>query len=123
MVAAGATAAFTNNVLRGGGVASLRLGGRALAAENRFVASPRPGGPPGQAVWALPGSSVELQDNHFTGWRNALVADGAEVSAHRNTVADAVLVAFRVRRPTAPPRVAENRIANTGVRELVIEAP
>lgn len=123
MVAAGATAAFTNNLLRGGGVASLRLGGRALAVNNRFVALPRPGSPPGQAVWALPGSSVELLGNAFTGWRNALFADGADVSALRNTVPDAVHAAFRVRRPTAPPRVAENRVPNPGVRELVIEAP
>lgn len=123
MVAAGATAAFTNNVLRGGGVACLRLGGRVLAVDNRFMATPRQGGPPGQAVWALPGSTVELLDNRFAGWRNALFAEGAEVSARRNTVDGAVNAAFRVRRPPGPPHVADNRVTGPGVRELVLEAP
>ena len=74
MVAAGTTAAFTNNVLRGGGVASLRLAGDVRAVGNQFIALPRKGGPPGQAVWALAGSSVELVGNRFEGWRSALVA-------------------------------------------------
>ena len=122
MVAAGATAAFTNNVLRGGGVACLRMGGSVVAVDNQFLATPRKGGPPGQAVWALPGANVELLGNHFAGWRTALFADAATVAAHRNAVKDAVTAAFRVRQPPVPPRVSDNQIVGPNVRELVIEA-
>ncbi len=121
MVAAGATAAFTNNVLRGGGVASLRMAGDVRAAGNQFIALPRKGGPPGQAVWALAGSRVELVGNRFEGWRSALVAESATVVARKNVVKDAAGVAFRVKKPAAPPQVAENEIVGANVRELELD--
>ncbi|MFM8471366.1 MAG: nitrous oxide reductase family maturation protein NosD [Limisphaerales bacterium] len=121
MVAAGATANFTNNVLRGGGVAALRMAGQVRAEGNEFTSTPRKGGPPGQAVWALPGASVELVGNRFTGWRSALVAESATVVARKNVVKDAVGVAFRVKQPAAPPQVGENEILGAGVRELEVD--
>jgi len=121
MVAAGATANFTNNVLRGGGVAALRMAGQVRAAGNEFTSTPRMGGPPGQAVWALPGASVELIGNRFTGWRSALAAESATVVARRNVVKDAVGVAFRVKKPAAPPQVSDNEITGANVRELEVD--
>jgi len=121
MIAAGATANFTNNVLRGGGVAGLRLAGRVRAEGNEFTRTPRKGGPPGQAVWALSGASVELAGNRFTGWRCALAAENATVVARRNVVKDAVGVAFRVRKPAAPPQVSDNEISGANVRELEVD--
>ncbi len=122
MVAAGATAAFTNNLLRGGGVASLRTAGDVRAVGNQFIGTPRKGGPPGQAVWALAGSKVELVGNRFEGWRSALVAESATVVARRTVVKDAAGIAFRVKQPTSTPQVAENEIIGASVRELIIEA-
>ncbi len=121
MVAAGATANFTNNVLRGGGVAALRMAGEVRAVENEFASLPRKGGPPGQAVWALPGASVQLVGNRFPGWRSALAAESATVVARKNVVKDAVGVAFRVKKPAVAPQVAENEILGAGVRELETE--
>ena len=121
MVAAGARAAFTNNVLRDGGVASLRLAGDLRAVGNHYIGLPRKGGPPGQAVWGLPGASVELVGNRFEGWRSALMAEGATVVARKNVVKDAVGVAFRVRKPSVAPQVADNDVAGTNVQELLLE--
>ena len=121
MVAAGATATFTNNVLRGGGVAGLRMAGDVRAMGNQFIGLPRKGGPPGQAVWGLPGASVELVGNRFEGWRSALMAEGATVVARKNVVKDAVGVAFRVRKPSVAPQVADNDVAGTNVQELLLE--
>ena len=102
-------------------MAGLRMAGDVRAMGNQFIGLPRKGGPPGQAVWGLPGASVELVGNRFEGWRSALMAEGATVVARKNVVKDAVGVAFRVRKPSVAPQIAENEIVGANVREVEVE--
>lgn len=123
MVAAGATAVFTNNTLRGGGVAAIRVAGHVTAQGNRFEGTAvRPGGPPNFGVWALAGTRVELTDNTVSGWRHALFGERATVIARDNTVRDAVTAAFRLRGSAAGTVVSGNQVTGTGVKELLVEA-
>jgi len=122
MVAAGASAAFTNNTLRGGGVAAIRTAGNVVARDNRFVGTQlRKVGPPNFGIWALPGAFVEMTGNTVGGWRHALFAEGATVNAQQNTVKDAVTAAFRVRGKPAQTVVTGNQVAGAGVKELLLE--
>lgn len=122
MVAAGASAAFTNNTLRGGGVAAIRTAGKVVAESNRFEGTQlRKVGPPNFGIWALPGALVEMTGNTVSGWRHALFAEGAGVTARQNTVKDAVTAAFRVRGKPAQTVVTGNQVAGAGVKELLLE--
>ncbi len=122
MVAEGASAVFTNNTLRGGGVAAIRVAGHVTAQNNRFEGTAvRKGGPPNFGVWALPGARVELTGNTVSGWRHALYGERAEVIARNNSVKDAITAAFRLRGSAAGTVVTGNHITGTGVKELLVE--
>ena len=122
MVAAGASAKFTNNTLRGGGVAAIRTAGKTIVTDNRIEGTQlRRGGPPNFGIWALPGAHVEMTGNTVTGWRHALAADGASVNARQNKVQDAITTAFRVRGNPANTSVTDNVVTGTGVKELLQE--
>ncbi|MFT5465183.1 MAG: parallel beta-helix repeat protein [Verrucomicrobiales bacterium] len=75
MVFKGATAEFTGNDFTGSGVAAIRSQGEIVVRGNDFKCpSPRKGGPPQFAVWALAGSKVEFaDDNKVEGWRESVV--------------------------------------------------
>ena len=89
MVFQGADATFTNNTIRGGGVAGIRVAGNVRAEGNSFLGEKiRPVGPPNFAVWALPGSKVVLRKNIFKTWRHAIVASKSTVSATGNEIRD-----------------------------------
>ena len=121
MVAAGATAAFTNNTLRGGGVAAIRVAGRVSARDNRLEGSgARPGGPPNFGVWALPGAHVEFTGNTVTGWRHALFGERAAITARNNQVRDVLTAAVRVRGEGQGTEVRDNQVP-AGVKELLVE--
>ncbi|MFA6544536.1 MAG: right-handed parallel beta-helix repeat-containing protein [Limisphaerales bacterium] len=122
MVAEGATAVFTNNTLRGGGVAAVRCAGTLRMLNNRIAGTAvRKGGSPNFGVWALPGAKVEMTGNTVSGWRHALFGDGASVTASDNTVQDAVQAAFRVRGKSEGTTVSGNKISGPGVQELLVE--
>lgn len=94
MVAAGARAEFHGNTFTGSGVAAIRSEGRIFVSANIFdCPKPRKGGPPQNAVWALPGSALaQTNDNRITGWRETknsavLVSSRAELL---NALAEAV---------------------------------
>jgi len=121
MVFRGAEATFTDNRLRGGGVAAIRSEGTVRAANNRFeCAALRVGGPPQFAVWGLPGSEIAFTKNSVTGWRHAIVADQATVTACDNRVADYGQPAFKIDRPTGKPVVVGNHFVSEHDRTGVV---
>ena len=72
MVFAGARADFTANQFTGSGVAAIRSQGQIFVCDNQFhCPAPRKGGgPPQDAIWALPGSMASVtDDNLIEGWR------------------------------------------------------
>ncbi len=122
MVFPGAMATFTNNTIRGGGVAGIRVGGVIKVLGNRFIGTNlRKAGPPNFAVWALKGARVEMHGNQIDSWRHALFADAAEVVATGNSVTNAYVAAFRIRSPSKPPRISDNKVAGANVQELLLE--
>lgn len=109
MVFAGSTATFSDNVIRGGGVAGIRVAGEVRIDNNRFEGTKlRRGGPPNFAVWALKGAKVSMSNNHISAWRHALSAGEAEVAAVNNRVSDFHAAAFVVNKSPTPPQIIGN---------------
>ena len=108
MVFDGAEATLVGNVIRGSGVAGLRVAGKVRADKNEFLGTLRTGGPPNFAIWALPGSDVTMTGNRIHGWRHALHASGASVSATQNRVSQFAKTAFVVRESSEPANVYGN---------------
>ena len=122
MVESGAKAVFSNNTLRGGGVAAIRVAGDIRMMNNRLEGTAvRKTGPPNYGVWALPGASVEMTGNRVSGWRHALHAEDATVVARDNSVEDAVGTAFRIRGRSGKTTVSDNRVTGKDVKELLVE--
>ena len=87
MVFENAEAIFTDNVIKGGGVAGIRVAGKIRAEDNKLIGTDlRRGGPPNFAIWGLPGSEIALQENKINGWRHGLHATKASVVATANIV-------------------------------------
>ncbi len=123
MVEENATAVFTNNTLRGGGVAAVRCAGTLRLTNNRIEGTAaRQAGPPNFGVWALPGAKVEMAGNTVSGWRHALFGEGASIVARDNSVADAFVAAFRIRGRAGQPPISGNRVTGKDVKELLVEA-
>jgi len=109
MVFAGSEATFTNNVIRGEGVAGIRAAGVVRADRNEFQGlTMRKVGPPNFAVWALEGSKVTLTDNSFSNWRHALHASKAETIVRDNKIKDFHQSAFVINAPSKPPAITGN---------------
>lgn len=100
----GATADFSENTIRGSGVAGIRAEGVVRIVNNTFDCPSlrKGGGPPQFAVWGLPGSEIMLSMNTIRGWRHALVADRAKVIASYNTVSEYWQVGIRISEPALP---------------------
>jgi hypothetical protein len=121
MVFRGSVATFIGNTIRGDGVAGIRANGSVHATNNRFEGTKmRPVGPPNYAVWALPGAEVRFSRNTVTGWRHAIYADRAKVTAFGNKVTGFPKVAFRLKQPVAGSEVSGNQIPadNPRLKEL-----
>ena len=109
MVFAGSNATFTDNVIRGEGVAGIRAAGVVRADRNSFEGlTLRKAGPPNFAVWALDGSQVTLTDNTFSNWRHALHATKAETVVRDNRIKDFHQTAFVINAPSKPPVITGN---------------
>ena len=69
MVFEGARADFTDNQFDGSGVAAIRSQGQIFVSDNRFFCpAPRKGGgPPQNAIWALPGSMASVTEHKAFG--------------------------------------------------------
>jgi parallel beta-helix repeat protein len=122
MVSEGATALCTNNTLRGGGVAAIRVAGKIRVAGNKIEGTAvRTGGPSNFGIWALPGAHVEMTGNTVSGWRHALSAEDAEITASGNTVTDALTAAFRVRGKQDSTFISGNHISGKDIKEVIFE--
>lgn len=109
MVFAGSEATFTNNVIRGEGVAGIRAAGVVRADNNSFEGlTLRKVGPPNFGVWALKGSKVTLLNNSFLNWRHALHASESESLVSGNTVNDFHKTAIVINKPSSPPVITRN---------------
>lgn len=114
MVSTGAQATLKDNVIRGGGVAGIRVAGTIIADDNEFDGtSLRKVGPPNFAIWALPGSRVTLTGNKFSGWRHALQSSEGHVTVTGNTVSNFHRAAFVIQKPASPPKIAGNNVVTT----------
>jgi parallel beta-helix repeat protein len=120
MVFAGAHATFKDNVVRGGGVAGIRVAGTIVVENNEFDGtSLRKVGPPNFAIWALPGSRVTLTGNKISGWRHALQSSEGHVTATGNTVSNFHRAAFVIRKPASPPEISDNKVVTTDKSDTV----
>ena len=109
MVFAGSDATFTDNVIRGEGVAGIRAAGVVRANRNEFQGLMlRKGGPPNFAIWALEGAKVTLTDNSFSTWRHALHATKSETIVRDNKIKDFHQSAFVINAPSKPPAITGN---------------
>ena len=121
MVFQGADATFTNNVIRGGGVAGIRVAGTVRADNNEFAGtSLRRVGPPNFAIWALPGSDVTMTGNKVHGWRHALHATEASVSASKNTVSSFHNAAFMIQKSNSSTNVYGNTAISKNPKDSVV---
>ena len=121
MVFAGAEATFTGNVIRGGGVAGIRVAGQVRAVDNEFAgASARRGGPPNFAVWALSGAQVTMTGNRIHDWRHALHASEATILASDNTVRNFHDVAFVIQKSSGPSSAFGNTAISTNPKDKIL---
>jgi hypothetical protein len=121
MVFEGSDATFTDNVIRGGGVAGIRVAGKVRVIGNKFAGtSLRKAGPPNFAIWALPGSEVTLTANKIHGWRHGLYANEASVSAIRNTVSNFHGTAFVIKKSNSPADVYGNTASSKNPKDKVV---
>ena len=121
MVFKGATATLTDNTIRGGGVAAIRVGGTVTARDNRLEGfAVVDYGPPNYALWALPGAKVTLSHNRISSWRHALYATEATVNADNNYVQNFYQTAFVVINAPQPANVYENIVIPHGPQDKIL---
>lgn len=121
MVFKGAEADFSVNTIRGSGVAGIRTEGVVRATGNTFEspALRAGGGPPQFAVWGLPGSSIVFTGNTVRGWRHALSADKAAVTANESRIANYGQVGIKIANPTTTAVIVGNSFESETDREGV----
>lgn len=121
MVFEGADATFTGNVIRGGGVAGIRVAGKVRIDHNEFAGtSLRKVGPPNFAVWALPGSDVTMIANKIHHWRHGLHATKARVVVTANTVSHFHGTAFSIQKPVHPANVYGNKAISSNPKDKIL---
>lgn len=121
MVFDGAEATFTDNTIRGGGVAGIRVAGKVRVENNKFVGtSLRRVGPPNFAIWALSGSDVNLLGNKVQGWRHGLHATEANVSVIKNVVSNFHIAAFVIQHSASPANICGNTAISKNPKDKVL---
>lgn len=120
MVFAGAKAIFKDNVVRGGGVAGIRVAGSIEATNNHFDGtSLRKVGPPNFAIWGLKGSRITLTGNRINGWRHALQSSEGHVTATGNAISNFHRAAFVIQKPASTPKVSGNEVTTANSSDQV----
>ncbi|TXT17727.1 MAG: F-box protein 11 [Planctomycetota bacterium] len=118
MVFKNAEADFTDNTLRGTGVAGIRAEGTIRVTNNTFeTPTLREAGPPQFAVWGLPGADIVFTGNKVSGWRHALLADKARVTACDNRVAKYGAVGIKLTQPVGSAVLIGNVRQSCGITE------
>ncbi|MDB4733184.1 right-handed parallel beta-helix repeat-containing protein [Planctomicrobium sp.] len=121
MLAEGAEATFSNNVIRGSGVAGIRVGGKLRAESNQFVGtSLRKVGPPNFAVWGLKGANISLENNHMDTWRHALHATEADVTAVGNKITNFHRSAIVIQNSRNPANAYGNVAVSANSKDNVV---
>lgn len=109
MVQQSASTTFSNNVLRGGGVAGIRVAGNVVAIDKHFDGTSfRAVGPPNFAIWGLEGSHVTMDGNQINCWRHALSSNKGQAILTGNTVRHPSKAAFVVSDPEMNPLITGN---------------
>ncbi|MDH3584850.1 MAG: right-handed parallel beta-helix repeat-containing protein, partial [Phycisphaerae bacterium] len=122
MVFKGSEAIFTNNTMRGGGVAAVRVAGTARVEQNTIMGTAlRKAGPPNFAIWALPGSDVTMVGNSIRNWRHALHANGADASVINNDVRNFHRTAIVIQHPPSPVDVYGNTAVSASPDDRVLD--
>ncbi len=120
MVFKGAEADFTGNTIQSTGVAGVRTEGVVRVTDNTFESPAlRAGGPPQFAVWGLPGSSIVFTGNTVRGWRHALSADKATVTASENRIAKYGQIGISLTNPATTAVIVGNHFESETDREGV----
>jgi hypothetical protein len=120
MIFEGAVATLIDNVVRGPGVAGIRVAGEVTADRNRFEGVGTKERGPGSAIWALTGSRVTMTGNDIRGWRQALQASEAEILAAGNRVAQFQGTAFVVHKSNSPAHVYDNQVETDDPKARVL---
>jgi hypothetical protein len=121
MVFKGAQAQFSENLIRGSGVAGIRTEGSILVADNKFECSAlREAGPPQFAVWGLPGATIDFSRNRVSGWRHAIYADSSTVTACHNQIAGYGQVGIKIEKPTTAVVAVGNVFQSKSDREGIL---
>lgn len=121
MVHDGADATFTDNIIRGEGVAGIRVAGKIHAHNNEIAGTLlRRGGPPNNAIWALPDSDVTMTSNQIQGWRHGLHATNANIYAHNNTVSNFHGSAFVIQDSIQPADVHDNTVISQNPNDKAV---
>ncbi len=121
MIFKGAEATLTNNIIRGGGVAGIRVAGKVRVVKNKFIGTAlRRVGPPNFAIWGLPGADITMTANKIESWRHALQASKASVSVTKNHVSKFFTTAFVIQNSTSPATVAENSAVSNNPKDQVV---
>lgn len=120
MVFAGSKVLLKGNTIRGGGVAGVRVSGEVIAEDNHFDGTSfRQVGPPNFAIWGLKGAQVTMSQNRVNGWRHALSAEEAAVTATGNQVTQCSRAAFVISKSAAAPVVTGNALLPSKQSDVV----
>jgi hypothetical protein len=118
----GATATFTDNIIRGEGIAGILVAGTMIANNNRLEGfTLRKFGPPNLGVWALKGATVSLSQNRIISWQHALYALSATVNADHNMVQDFHRTAFVINNSSLPANVFDNIVISASQHDKILE--
>jgi hypothetical protein len=104
-VKGGSLGLVSHNSIRGGGVAGVLAHGQVQVIGNRFQGK---GPGQGSAVWVWKDSSVNVANNHFNGYRNAVNASGSQVTATGNVTRGFDGASIIVKNPSSAAHVAGN---------------
>lgn len=117
-VKGGSIGVVSHNSISGGGVAGVLVKGRVGVYGNRFQGA---GGRQGSAIWVWKGSTVNVIDNRVSGYRNAVNANGSDVSVTGNVTRKFKDTSIIVRKPSSPAHVYGNTAVSKNSSDKVVE--
>ena len=111
---------LSHNSIRGGGVAGLLIEGNVHVFGNRFQGK---GPGQGSAVWVWKGSQATVVNNQVAGYRNAVNAASAQVTALDNITRDFEGPAIIVKSQTSPAQVLGNLAISANPKNKAVDIP
>ena len=117
-VKGGSIGLVSHNSITGGGVAGVLAHGNVSIFGNRFQGA---GGRQGSAVWVWKDSSVNITNNRFAGYRNAVNASGSQVTATSNVTREFEGPSIIVKNSTSPSYVHGNTAISKNPKDTAID--